>query len=104
MNAVSIRGRIVLVALALSCAWTACGPLRPLAIPGARGRGGPPREAGASTARGGVKDIRVEPKRVAGKEPPTTLIAEDGARCIVTESRFRETEIGSNAWCAWRAP
>jgi hypothetical protein len=75
-----------------------------MAIPGPGGRGGGPRQAGSTAPRAGPKDIRLDLKRVAGKEPPTTLIAEDGTRCIVTEGRFRETEIGGDALCAWRAP
>jgi hypothetical protein len=104
MSAASIRGRTALVALLLTVVATACGPPRPMAIPGPGGRGGGARETGSSTTRAGAKDIRLDVKRVAGKEPPPTLIAEDGTRCIVTEGRFRETEIGGNALCAWRAP
>ena len=41
-------------------------------------------------------------KRVVGKEPPTELIAEDGARCLTTKARFERTIIGAEVWCAWR--
>ena len=44
----------------------------------------------------------MDAKRVAGKEPPTTLIAEDGTKCVVTENRYRETNVGDEAWCVWR--
>jgi hypothetical protein len=74
-----------------------------MAIPGSGGRGGGPRQTGATTGRGPT-DARVDAKRVTGKEPPTTLIAQDGTRCVVTEGRYRETEIGSEVWCAWTAP
>ena len=40
-------------------------------------------------------------KRVARKSPISTLIAEDGSRCAVTEQRFRSTEIGDEVWCVW---
>jgi hypothetical protein len=102
MNVAGIRGCAAIVALALTCASPACGGPRPLELPGPGGRGGIPREG--TTTRAGPKDIRLDVKRVSGKEPPTTLIAEDGTRCIVTEGRYREAKIGSDAWCAWRAP
>jgi len=41
-------------------------------------------------------------KLVAAKEEPTTLIADDRSRCIVTERKFRETAIGSDVLCDWR--
>jgi hypothetical protein len=104
MNVAGNWRRSAVVALALAGIWTACGGPQPMAIPGPGGRGGGPRQTGSSTNREGPKDIRLDVKRVTGKEPPTTLIAEDGTRCMVTESRFRETEIGGNALCAWRAP
>jgi hypothetical protein len=102
VNVVMTRRHASLVALLLTCMSTACGPPRPMAIPGASGRGGP-RQTGSSTTGAGPNDVRMDVKRVAGKEPPTTLIAEDGTKCIVTESRFRETEVGNKAVCAWRA-
>ena len=80
----------------------ACAGPRPLALPG---QGGDPREfpgssgdIGASATEGGVSA-----KRVSGKEPPTTLIAVDGTRCIVSEERYRATRIGENALCVWRS-
>ena len=104
MNVASNRRRSALVALALAGIWTACAGPQPMAIPGPGGRGGGPRQTGSSTDRVGPADIRMDVKRVTGKDPPTTLIAADGTRCMVTEARFRETEIGANALCAWRAP
>lgn len=43
----------------------------------------------------------LERKLVVGKEAPAELIAEDGTRCLTTESRFKGTLIGSKAWCVW---
>jgi hypothetical protein len=40
-------------------------------------------------------------KLVIAKEPPTELIAEDGTRCLTTESRFKRTRVGFEAWCVW---
>jgi len=41
-------------------------------------------------------------KRVAEKEEPATLIANDKTRCTVTANRFRDTHIGDDAICDWR--
>lgn len=43
-------------------------------------------------------------KQVAAKEPPTILVAYDGTKCAVTEARYRETNVGDEAWCVWRLP
>jgi hypothetical protein len=40
-------------------------------------------------------------KLVVGKEPPVTLIAEDGTRCITSRDRFERTRIGTEVWCVW---
>jgi len=40
-------------------------------------------------------------KRVKAKEEPATLVADDNARCIVTEQRFRDTSVGDWVACAW---
>ena len=42
-------------------------------------------------------------KRVTAKEDPTTLIADDRTRRIVTERKFRDTEVGSDVLCDWRS-
>ncbi|HMA23673.1 MAG TPA: hypothetical protein VKP00_06755 [Gemmatimonadaceae bacterium] len=42
-------------------------------------------------------------KRVAGKQEPATLIADDRSRCTVTAERFRDTKVGDNVICDWRA-
>ena len=41
-------------------------------------------------------------KAVARKDPPNILIADDGSRCIVSEDRFNNTEVGMKVLCAWR--
>ena len=41
-------------------------------------------------------------KVVSGKEEPATLIASDRSSCTVPEKKFRETTLGSKAWCNWR--
>ena len=99
MTSANRCARAGLVVLALVVGTAACGSPRPLAIPG---RDGGPRQTGASRTGRNPRDVRMDAKRVAGKEPPATLIAEDGTRCVVTEGRYRETEIGDEAWCVWR--
>ena len=42
-------------------------------------------------------------KRVAEKEEPATLIANDRTRCTVTADRFKDTHIGDDAICDWRS-
>lgn len=42
------------------------------------------------------------PKRVAGKEAPSTLLAQGGGRCTVTAKRFDQVREGDVIWCAWR--
>ncbi len=41
-------------------------------------------------------------KVVSAKEEPATLIAADRSSCVVTEKKFRETALGTKAWCNWR--
>ncbi len=40
-------------------------------------------------------------KPVASKEAPTSLVAVDETRCLVSEKKFHDTEIGTSAWCFW---
>jgi hypothetical protein len=40
-------------------------------------------------------------KPVASKEPPSSLFADDGTRCVVSEKRFREVKPGDRVWCMW---
>lgn len=42
-------------------------------------------------------------KRVAEKEEPATLIANDKTRCTVTADRFKDTHVGDDVICDWRA-
>jgi hypothetical protein len=94
------RARTSVALLALIVGAVACGPpLQPLAIPG---RDGGPRQTGGASTGQKPRDVRMDAKRVAGKEPPTTLIADDGMRCVVTEARYRDTKIGDEAWCVWQ--
>jgi len=43
----------------------------------------------------------VEPRVVASKEAPTSLITADGSRCLVGTDTFAKTEIGDRVWCMW---
>jgi hypothetical protein len=63
----------------------ACGSI-PLPIRGLNGSGHRPA---------------LDRKLVVGKDPPVTLIAEDGTRCITSRDRFEQTRIGSEVWCVW---
>ena len=45
--------------------------------------------------------IGLADKPVASKEPPTSLIAVDGTRCLVTEEKYRNTAVGERVWCYW---
>lgn len=40
-------------------------------------------------------------KNVARKEPPTSLIAIDNTRCLVTEEKYRNTPVGARVTCYW---
>jgi len=40
-------------------------------------------------------------KTVHRKEPPTSLIAIDYTRCLVSEEKFRNTPIGGRVTCYW---
>ena len=93
------RTRPAVILLMLVVGAGACGRPQSLAIPG---RDGGPRQTGASKTGRMPHNVRMDAKRVAGKEPPTSLIAEDGTKCVVTEDRYRETKVGEEAWCVWR--
>jgi hypothetical protein len=86
---------------ALALSLVGCVP-RPLALPGreADPRELPGRGPGGTTTK--VQDNALASKPVAGKEPPSTLIAEDGSRCLVPDRAYRETRIGAHVLCAWR--
>jgi hypothetical protein len=102
------RARRAAAGVAFACASflglsTANGCIRPI-VPGVPGLGmdtlsirRPPRDHGRRD------DVyQVSQKIVAGKEAPSTLIAEDGSRCSVTKRRFQETREGDRATCSWR--
>jgi hypothetical protein len=40
---------------------------------------------------------------VASKENPTSLIADDGSRCLVTSGKYASTDLGDRVWCMWNA-
>ncbi len=40
-------------------------------------------------------------KPVSRKEAPTSLIAIDNTRCLVTEEKFRNTPVGASVTCYW---
>jgi hypothetical protein len=108
MNVCKPRVRRAGAQLILACASflglsAANGCIRPI-VPGVPGLGmdtlsirRPPRDHGRPD------DLyQVSQKIVAGKEAPSTLIAEDGSRCQVTKTRFQETREGDRATCSWR--
>ncbi len=78
----------------------ACRP-QPLTIPG---KARDPREMPGSSTNRGPREVEpaIASKRVAAKEPPVTLVAEDGSRCAVTESKYDNARIGDTVFCAWR--
>src|SRR5262245_37236610 len=99
-----------------AAALAACNIYR---VPGVSGPPGRPQPTGPSpvdgpgfpspgaptpqgTGQGRSVEDRMRTKRVAAKEEPTTLIADDRSRCVVTERKFRETAIGSDVLCDWR--
>ena len=94
----SMRSATLMIALVMSSAGgcfvpyidttTGMTPRSPRPAPG----------PGAETAR---DRPAVTKKRVASKQPPSTLIAQDGTRCTTTEDRYRMVEVGDEEWCAW---
>ena len=41
-------------------------------------------------------------KRVVAKDPPETLLAEDGTICRVSPERYRATAVGTALRCNWQ--
>ena len=80
--------------------WVAAACTQPQSL-GIPGRDGGPRTTDGSQ-NGAPRNFRMDSKRVAAKAPPTTLIAEDGTKCVVGEKKFRDTDVGNEAWCEWR--
>jgi hypothetical protein len=88
-------------------------------VPGVSGPSGRPRPTGPSpadgpglpspgapipqgTANGTTVETRMTRKRVAAKEEPTTLVADDRTRCRVTAQKYRDTAIGDQVLCDWQ--
>jgi hypothetical protein len=74
------------------------GPLRP----GERPPAPTMRQPSTRPASDSGMTLGISRRPVSGKEAPGTLIARDGARCTVTEARFKEVAIGERVTCAWR--
>lgn len=58
--------------------------------------GTPGAEAGSGPSRGLAR------KRVATKQEPYTLVAEDGTSCQVSADRFQDVSIGDAELCMWQ--
>ena len=58
--------------------------------------------AGGTSHGSGSESFAVSRKRVAAKEEPATLVADDGSRCRLTEGRFRKVREGDYVTCLWR--
>ena len=56
----------------------------------------------AGQRAGASSDANFSRKRVDSKVDPGTLVAIDGSRCTVTESRYRDIKAGDNVSCDWR--
>lgn len=90
-----MKAALVLALLAISaCRWQGMQKAPPLG-----GRGG----GGATPSGGAASEATVSQKTVTAKHEPSTLVAFDGSRCVVTQTRFRETVIGEKVWCVWSA-
>ena len=83
---------LVLALLVLAGCWRGMPERPPLG-----GRGG-----GGVTPSGSASGGTVGQKTVTAKHDPSTLVAFDGTKCVVTESRYRETVVGEKAWCVWQ--
>ena len=100
-----IRSQAVWFGLALmvaACTRTSRGA----GVGAARGSGTPgpaalPAPAGQPATA--TSNPNMSRKRVAGKQEPATLIADDRSRCTVTAERFRDTKVGDDVICDWRA-
>ncbi len=99
----NIRGRcaqrvVLTCALIALAAVAACRP-EPLSLPG---KPRDPREpAGMPEDRSQRPEPTGSSKRVAAKQPPNVLIADDGTMCVVPESRYKRTRVGDVAYCTW---
>ena len=69
--------------------------------------GGVVRPSEPAAERTGVESARPDrpelgPKRVARKEHPDVVYAEDGTGCRVDREKFEKTQMGDDLWCVWR--
>jgi hypothetical protein len=87
------HGRRSLSLLLLSSALGAAACL----APGTQVQAGP---GGAVSIVGGTR-VGWATKVVLTKQPPETLVADDGTVCRVAPDRYRETEPGSLIACPW---
>jgi hypothetical protein len=58
--------------------------------------GTPGAEVGSGPSRGLAR------KRVATKQEPYTLVAEDGTSCQVSADRFGDVSVGNAELCMWQ--
>ena len=67
--------------------------------------GAPPRlrtsPAGGGAIVGGVR-LGWETKTVLTKQPPETLVADDGTVCRVAPDRYKDTAPGARIVCEWQ--
>jgi hypothetical protein len=43
-------------------------------------------------------------KRILGRQPPATLVADDGSVCRTSRERFTRTKEGRWIFCSWNLP
>jgi hypothetical protein len=84
--------RDFLIFSTITCAAIACGPHPPRAVlsPG-----------GAVGVESGMK-LGWASKRIVTKDPPSTLVAEDGTVCRVAPDRYVDTKVGRTINCDWQ--
>ena len=51
--------------------------------------------------RESTTESRLTRKRVSAKREVSTLVADDGSTCTVSDKRYRDTKVGDDAWCVW---
>ena len=90
---------LVIGALQLGCAMPGGRVMRP--PPGTTDRPpGPPGTPGGDAA-GSPETRTVMRNRVASKQEPYTLLAEDRTTCQVSADRFRDVKVGDTEVCLW---
>jgi hypothetical protein len=80
-----------LLAVGLVAVVIACAPGPPRVIP---------RSGGVGVEQGVV--LGWAWKRVLTKDPPATLVAEDGTVCRVAPDRYADTKVGRGINCDWQ--